>query len=93
MNQVVREDRVLTLKTAQISADGMSLRIDCAILNLSAHGACLLVSDESEIPDRFHLATDFGGPRYECKVAWRNDSRIGVSFESVDAAAPGPLEP
>jgi hypothetical protein len=54
--------------------------IDCAVFDLSAGGACILVSNPAQIPDVFQMSV---GPNdvYTCRVVWRALKRIGVSFQ------------
>ena len=77
-----REYRELTLKTAKIFLDRQTTAIDCAILNISIGGACIMVPTDAKIPDKFDLTTDHDGMIRTCAVAWRAGSRIGVSFLS-----------
>ena len=81
MRELRRDQRELTLKTGKITTSGSGAVIDCAILNMSASGACLLVSDGAALPQDFHLAIDFTGALHECRVAWRTQHRVGVSFK------------
>lgn len=82
MSQSRQYPRYLTLKMGQITADG--LIGDCAILNLSRGGACILVSDVGAVPETFSLS--FDGDTREVKAAWRERHRIGVAFTD------GPLD-
>ena len=75
-----REARQLTLKTGKISALYLASDIDCAILDISESGACLLVPFGVKVPASFDLTIDPGQDSYVCKVAWRVGSKMGVSF-------------
>jgi hypothetical protein len=81
-----REPRWLTLRTGTIH--GVSGSLDCAILDISVGGACLLLPTDARIDEAFALTTDFNGERYECRLAWQAGNRIGVAFQSrcVEAA-------
>lgn len=81
MKKMRKQPRVLTLKTANIKFETMESTIPCAILNISDAGVCILVSDPAEIPETFDLTTDPSGSNYTCRVAWRSENRIGVSFQ------------
>jgi hypothetical protein len=74
--------RYLTLATARILAGDP---IDCAVLNISKGGACLLVTDPTAVPRTFELVVDPGRLRIHCNLAWRSRHRIGVAF--VDSGA------
>jgi len=56
MPQNRRHPRYLTLRTGKIECQGE--RIDCAVLNVSAAGACLLVPNAADLPDSFELVVD-----------------------------------
>ena len=56
------------------------LAIDCAVLNVSAGGACILVPEGSRVPGSFMLRVDNEAPMRDCKFAWREGCKIGVSF-------------
>lgn len=74
--------RYLTLKMGQITGEGL-LR-DCAVLNVSRGGACVLVSDIETLPPSFSLS--FDGDTRDCAIAWRERHRVGVAFTD------GPLD-
>ena len=75
------QPRELTLKTAKIKCEATNSVILCAILNINDAGACILVSDQTDIPETFDLTIDPIGSNYTCRVVWRSDNRIGVSFQ------------
>jgi hypothetical protein len=81
MRNMREQPRELTLKTAKIKTKIMESAIHCAILNISDTGACILVPDQTDIPDTFDLTIDPIGSNYACRVAWRSKNRIGVSFQ------------
>ena len=74
--------RDLTLKTAKIVSDKTTTAIDCAILDVSAAGACVLVTDIAAVPDKFELVIDPDGAKRNCNVAWRSGKRIGLSWSA-----------
>ena len=55
--------------------------IGCLISNMSISGAALEISNSKDIPERFSLFFKGDGTRIPCRVAWREDRRIGVAFE------------
>jgi len=55
--------------------------IDCAIRNLSASGAALEVASPVGIPDQFKLVIAADHSSQPCRVVWRKDKRIGVTFK------------
>lgn len=76
MTQNRQYPRYLTLKMGQIT--GEDLVRDCAVLNVSRGGACVLVSDIDSLPETFSLS--FDGDTRECAIAWRERHRVGVAF-------------
>jgi hypothetical protein len=52
--------------------------IDCRVVDYSPGGACLEISGQTKLPDRFELL--FGGTRKHCRVVWTNGRRLGVAF-------------
>jgi hypothetical protein len=69
-----------TLKTGRIVFNNRFSAMDCAVRNLSDHGAMLLVAGPQGIPDAFLLELDNGVAAHDCRVIWRDAKRIGVAF-------------
>lgn len=74
----------LTLNTGKITVRDETLSVDCAILDFSGNGACVLVPDAAEIPAEFLLSIDGTKSTYSCVIRWRTRNRIGVAFEPTD---------
>jgi hypothetical protein len=68
------------LKTGRIQFGGGS--IDCTLRNLSATGAALDVTSPLGIPTEFVLV--IGSDQRPCRVVWRKEKRIGVTFAKAD---------
>jgi hypothetical protein len=76
--------RVLTLRTAKLSWAGHDEPVDCAVLDISAGGARVLVPEGAKIPDIVALEIDQReehDPPRVCKVAWRAGAKLGLQFE------------
>lgn len=58
-----------------------SAAIPCTVRNLSASGASIEVNSPLWFPDRFVLAIASEGWRRQCRVARRQEKRIGIVFE------------
>jgi hypothetical protein len=82
MSENRRVPRQLVLKTGRILSGPNQGSTDCAILNLSQGGACILIPASTLIADSFELFVDHHGSSYRCRVAWRNDCKVGVTFET-----------
>jgi PilZ domain-containing protein len=78
MSQNRRHPRYLTLRTGKIEFQDQL--VDCAILNVSASGACLLVPNAADLPGSFELAIDGTRGLTRCRVAWRDTHKVGVRF-------------
>lgn len=81
MTEDRKAPRIAIDQPAQIVSNGMN--IDCSVVNISANGAAIDVSDVSnvrDVPDRFQLMTD-DRVTLNCRVVWIKQSRIGVAFE------------
>jgi hypothetical protein len=53
--------------------------IPCTVRTLSASGASVEVNTPLWFPDRFVLAVE--GERHACRIAWKKEKRLGLSFE------------
>lgn len=69
--------RVLKAGTIEFGGGG----IDCSVRNLSKTGAALDVASPLGIPNDFTLVVALDDFRQPCRVIWRKETRIGVSFE------------
>jgi hypothetical protein len=77
-----RAPRQRVLKGAQILFGGAA--IDCVVRNLSSTGAALDVESPLGIPPTFTLVVKQDGFAKQCRVAWRKEKRIGISFDGSD---------
>ena len=83
MMRARNHSRELTLKTGKLSTGESALSIDCAILDISDDGACILVPNAAEIPATFTLTVDLTETTHSCVIKWRTGNRIGVSFAAT----------
>jgi len=68
-----------TLKGARIVLNDGFSTFTCTIRNMSDSGAKLAMASILGVPQRFFLILD-DGRRFECEVAWRTETEIGVHF-------------
>ena len=54
---------------------------ECTIRNVSETGAALEVMTPLYIPDRFTLVVQSEQSKRACRVIWRKERRIGVTFD------------
>lgn len=71
--------RIESRYAAWIVADDGSLIQECIVRDVSGAGAKLGVEHSSSVPDEFTLLLPEEG-RFLCRVVWRSDETIGVSF-------------
>jgi hypothetical protein len=64
------------LKAGTIAFNGGA--INCTVRNLSTSGAALDVTSPVGIPEHFVLVSN--GSQLRCRVVWRKETRIGVTF-------------
>ena len=67
------------MKAGTISFDGAG--ISCTVRNLSDIGAALEVVSLLGIPTEFDLIIESDNTTRRCRVVWRKERRIGVTFE------------
>jgi hypothetical protein len=80
--------RTRVLRNAKIMLDHRSPLVSCTLLDLTSGGACLSLASTYRLPDRFELTFEQGRMRRPCRVVWRTANRLGVAFETSEAAAP-----
>ena len=68
-----------TLKGGRIAINDGFSTLQCTIRNMSDTGDLLKVTSVIGIPDTFDLIMD-DGRSFACKIAWRRETEIGVSF-------------
>lgn len=75
-----RFPRMRVFKGAKVVArSGAS--VPCVVRDLSAQGAGLQLSSCADLPTEFDLSFDTGRRLRNCRIAWRNHTGVGVSFE------------
>jgi PilZ domain len=79
-----RHVRDLTLLTAKVSARSTASPINCAVLNISESGACILVPAGADISETFVLAIDPDRRSRNCRTVWRNGCLVGLKFDEPE---------
>ena len=69
-----------TLKAGKIVFNHKSSVVDCTIRNMSDGGALLQLTSTLGIPDDFELVCEIDHVSRACKVEWKTENRLGVSF-------------
>ena len=78
MNEHRIAPRRRILKAGKILFNGGG--IDCTVRNISDTGAALEVASPIGIPQDVTLVVEADKLKRECRVVWRKDKRIGVTF-------------
>ena len=68
-------------KAVRVSAEitiGGAVQCECTIVDISHGGAQLVIPAGFVLPDQFMLIP----PSRPCRVAWRNENRVGVAFQA-----------
>ena len=81
--------RTRVLRSAKIIVPRRSPVIHCTVQNITGGGARLKLANTSGLPETFDLTFEHGRTRRPCRVVWRTDNELGVSFEQVQRAALG----
>ena len=63
---------------AKLIVDPKAPVIDCRVVDYSPGGACLEISGQTKLPNRFELL--FGGTKKRCRIVWSAGRRLGVAF-------------
>jgi hypothetical protein len=75
--------RTRVLRCAKIIVPRRSPVIHCTVQNITDVGACLKTASTFGVPETFDLTFEHGRTRRWCRVVWRTDDRLGVSFEAA----------
>src|ERR1700761_7895124 len=78
MNEKRGAPRRRVLKAGTIEFGGGA--IDCTVRNVSETGASLEVTSPLGIPENFTLVIPSDGQHFSCRVVYRKERRIGVTF-------------
>ena len=62
-----------------INVDGRA-HGECRVLDVSNHGAKVVVAIAAAVPDHFELAFSQAGQKRACTVIWRRIKTVGVRF-------------
>lgn len=76
--------RLRTIKGAKLVLPGGGSSFSCVMRNLSATGALVELPSTLGIPFNVTLQTDDGSVNRPCNVAWRTETRMGLTFVDTD---------
>jgi len=72
--------RTRVLRSAKIIVPRRSPVIHCTVQNINNGGACLKLANTYGLPETFDLTFEHGRTRRSCRVVWRTDDKLGVTF-------------
>jgi hypothetical protein len=64
-----------------VSSGGSVMR--CTVLNISVEGAAIEVENPAFVPTQFRLVMANDRSVHECRIAWIQRNRIGVTFAAM----------
>jgi len=73
---------------AYVSSGGSVM--SCVVRNISAEGAAIDVENPAFVPSHFRLVMAKDSSVRECRIAWIQKSRIGVTFAAMPQGLPHP---
>jgi hypothetical protein len=59
---------------------GEGMPVECSVYNLSTKGAGLEIPYLKKLPSQFSIAISGTGQKTRCRLAWRNDNKVGIEF-------------
>jgi hypothetical protein len=66
---------------AYVSSGGSVM--SCTVRNISPEGAAIDVQNPAFVPPQFRLVLAKDSSVYECRIAWIQSNRIGVTFSAT----------
>jgi PilZ domain len=78
--------RMRVLKSAKLILDDMRA-IDCAVRDISATGAKVLIGSSNNLPDTLKLYMVSDSTIRDIEIAWKRHDMIGVNFTSEAKSA------
>ncbi|THD62691.1 MAG: PilZ domain-containing protein [Bradyrhizobium sp.] len=84
MQEKRRHPRTEINEPAYVSAGGSVM--SCMVRNISVEGAAIDVENPAFVPPHFRLVMAKGSSVRECRIAWIQQKRIGVTFVETPQA-------
>ena len=81
MEEKRKYPRTETSEPAYVSSGGSVM--SCVVRNISAEGAAIDIENPTFVPSRFRLVMANDSSVYECRIAWIQKNRIGVTFVAL----------
>jgi PilZ domain len=84
MEEKRKHPRTEINEPAYVSAGGSVM--SCTVRNISPEGAAIDVENPAFVPPRFRLVMASDSSVHECRVAWIQQKRVGVTFVAMPHA-------
>jgi PilZ domain len=81
MEEKRKHPRTEINEPAYISFGGSVM--SCVIRNISAEGAAIDIENPAFVPPHFRLVLASNSSVHECRIAWIQQKRIGVTFAAM----------
>jgi hypothetical protein len=81
MEEKRKHPRTEINEPAYVSSGGSVM--SCMVRNISLEGAAIDVENPAFVPPNFRLVMANDSTVYECRIAWIQKNRIGVTFEEA----------
>ena len=81
MEEKRKHPRTLINEPGYVSSGGSVMR--CLVLNVSPEGAAIEVENPALVPARFRLVMANDSSVRECRIAWVQKNRIGLTFVDI----------
>jgi hypothetical protein len=78
MEEKRKHPRTEVNEAAYVSSGGSVM--SCTVRNISAEGAAIDVENPAFVPPRFRLVMASDSSVHECRVAWIQRNRVGLTF-------------
>ena len=78
MEEKRRHPRTDVNEPAYVSVAGSVM--SCMVRNISAEGAAIDVDNAAFVPQHFRLVMNNNATVHECRIAWIQKNRIGLTF-------------
>ena len=88
MEEKRKHPRVEIHELAYVSSGGSVM--SCVVRNISPEGAAIDIENPAFVPERFRLVVARDSSVHECRIAWIQQKRIGITFVATPQGRPDP---
>jgi hypothetical protein len=88
MEEKRKHPRLEINEPAYVSSGGSVM--SCVVRNISPEGAAIDIDNPAFVPERFRLVLARDSSVHECRIAWIQQKRIGITFIAAPQGPPDP---